>query len=417
MMAITAEIIGEGWFGRANLRRLVGFSGRMRRSHYWLLNIFLGILSLCLTIAALFAAESAGATGTILWTVTRVMLVLVVAWLSLAAIVRRLHDLGLPGSWILISIPVNFVVTIGLGADDASFPVRQVITAVLVLLVGLLDGSVGPNRFGPDPRGRDSSSSGAGFVRAAAERVDRWTAAGLALISVIGLLAVQLALPLAQLLPRTFTTRVGERLVSNAVPAMYRCKALDSGAALERLAASLDPGVSAHVHVTSHPYVNGLAFPGGSILLGQDVVRSAQTPEEIAALMAHELAHIRLMHAERALVSQLAFSALPGSLSSIFNAGWGLAYSQRQEREADAMAIQTMVRAGIDPGHFASLLKRLEQDRARKQRGERAAAASWLATHPSLPERLASIERAKAPAVVRPPMTEMDWVDVHIACS
>lgn len=294
--------------------------------------------------------------------------------------------------------------------------VRQAAVAVLVLLIGLLDGSAGPNRFGPDPRARSATAFGLGLLQFVAQRMDRWTVFGLAMVGLVGLLANQLAMPIARLLPKVFTMRVAERAIFSAVRQMYRCKAQDTRVSLERLAYRLDPELSVRIHVTSHPYVEGLALVGGKVLVGQDTLRSALVPEEIAALMAHELAHIRLMHAERALVSQLAFAALPGSLSNVFNTGWGLAYSRDQEREADAIAIETLTWAEIDPHYLGSLLERLEQERLQKRRGKGGDVPLWLATHPSLPDRLSTIAKAQRPAITRPAMTSLDCVDVHIGC-
>ena len=59
--------------------------------------------------------------------------------------VRRLHDFDLSGWWYLAFFLPSFI-------PDA--PIRSVASIALLLILGGIDGTCGPNRFGPDPKGR-----------------------------------------------------------------------------------------------------------------------------------------------------------------------------------------------------------------------------------------------------------------------
>jgi len=131
------------------LRRYADFSGRSRRKEYWMfaLGIFLiAVIPVTLLyIVALAAAfgSAGGAGGGILVT----LLSLVILLLSLALIVpaiavqvRRFHDQDKSGWFVLI----NFVPYVG---------------GLVVLVFMCLEGTRGPNRFGPDPKAGEVSEA------------------------------------------------------------------------------------------------------------------------------------------------------------------------------------------------------------------------------------------------------------------
>ena len=159
------------------LKRYADFSGRSRRMEYWmwvLFQIILYILFLGLSIAfvgsvASAAPDDAMATG---GAAMILMAVYGVVWLallvpSLAVSVRRLHDTGRSGWWVLAFFLSYFLVFFAMGAGMAS-PDNMaaagglsLIAGLLVFVLGivllvfmLLDGTPGPNKYGPDPKGR-----------------------------------------------------------------------------------------------------------------------------------------------------------------------------------------------------------------------------------------------------------------------
>ncbi len=118
-----------------NLALFFGFQGRMKRSEWWMIRlVMLGIAF----VGIFFIGGIAGALGVddgsdadpILGLIVIVGFCLLL-WLDLASGVKRLHDHDLPGwAWLATLLP-------GLG----------VIFSLVVL--GILDGSPGPNRYGP----------------------------------------------------------------------------------------------------------------------------------------------------------------------------------------------------------------------------------------------------------------------------
>ncbi|MFP3715098.1 DUF805 domain-containing protein [Puerhibacterium sp. TATVAM-FAB25] len=126
------------------------FSGRARRSEYWWWALFTYLVSFVLAVVVAAVAmpttdpvtgSPTGAGAVMVGLYALVMLALVLP--SLAVAVRRLHDTDKAGWWVLLNA-VPFVGPI----------------VVLVLLA--LEGTPGPNRFGPDPKGTELPAAGYG---------------------------------------------------------------------------------------------------------------------------------------------------------------------------------------------------------------------------------------------------------------
>lgn len=108
---------------RTCLSKYVTFSGRARRSEYWWFTLFAIILYV---VAAIIDAAIGNSIVVIL-----VALALLLP--SLAVTVRRLHDTGRSGWWILIAL-VPFV------------------GGIILLVFECLDSQPGPNNYGPSPK-------------------------------------------------------------------------------------------------------------------------------------------------------------------------------------------------------------------------------------------------------------------------
>lgn len=129
------------------IRKYADFTGRARRSEFWLFAllialieiVFMALLSavggqdLLMGYPASANVPMSGPIMTVALVHFAVMLALLVP--SLAVTFRRLHDTNRKGWWILLS----FIPLIG---------------ALVLFIFYLLDGTPGPNRFGPDPKER-----------------------------------------------------------------------------------------------------------------------------------------------------------------------------------------------------------------------------------------------------------------------
>lgn len=151
------------------------------------------------------------------------------------------------------------------------------------------------------------------------------------------------------------------------------------------------------------PGPNAFAFPGGVVVVTDGLVQLAQAPEEVYAVLAHEIGHVEQRHALRNIlqnsVTAVVVATVAGDAASLTAAVAGLPvllaqtkYSRTFETEADAFGFALLARRGISPAHFAALLERLsaEHDPALESR------LSFLSTHPVTAERIARARAAAA---------------------
>lgn len=125
-------------------QKLFSFDGRMRRRDYWLLAIGAGIVFGVLVNIAILALGGAVDQTTQQPNTTALivagLLYIPLIWISLALQAKRWHDRDKGAIWLLI----NLVPVIG--------------GLWALIECGFLDGTPGPNRFGPSPKGVGASA-------------------------------------------------------------------------------------------------------------------------------------------------------------------------------------------------------------------------------------------------------------------
>lgn len=153
---------------------------------------------------------------------------------------------------------------------------------------------------------------------------------------------------------------------------------------------------------------NALALPSGIVVVTDDFVRLAQHDEEIVAVLAHEIAHVRRRHALRQVLqnsgSALVVASLTGDVTSITSLAGALPtalidarYSQQFETEADDDAVDHLRRRGIAVSRYADILGRLQQTHDQRQGEEagdgRQPLGDLFSTHPETRKRIERILR------------------------
>ena len=132
---------GDGFF--TALRKYAQFSGRSRRSEFWW---FVIIAESLIILAATFGAIQLNAAvdannnidldevGLFAWLFLGIAFALWLVFIIplFSVTVRRLHDTGASGAWALFLI----------------------FLPIVVWIMALFDGTEGPNKYGPDPKGR-----------------------------------------------------------------------------------------------------------------------------------------------------------------------------------------------------------------------------------------------------------------------
>jgi predicted Zn-dependent protease len=188
-----------------------------------------------------------------------------------------------------------------------------------------------------------------------------------------------------------------ERELGRSVVAPYRLRPAPcpdaqraSEAIVERLRRGIQPQhYEFHLQVIDDPTVNALAAPGGHLVVFRGLIDRTATPEELAAVLAHEMAHLLERHSLQVIFRSTAWWAIlalltgdPSGLATVAAASLGQLHFQRQhEQQADQLAMLLLERAAIDPHAMAAIFRKLEESAA-------GSLPPYLSTHPPIDNRV-----------------------------
>ena len=167
-----------------------------------------------------------------------------------------------------------------------------------------------------------------------------------------------------------------------------------------RLAAVSDKEFTYSFKVVEGREINAFALPGGHVYVFTGIRKIAQTDDELAAILAHEITHAEEHH----FAKQYGKSSKRGAILGVLSAVVGLPniaqqvvsladlamtqkYSRSSETEADIAGMKRMARAGFNPTGMVSILERLA-----KEDESGGSLDHWFGDHPDAGRR---IERAR----------------------
>ncbi len=153
--------------------------------------------------------------------------------------------------------------------------------------------------------------------------------------------------------------------------------------------------------------VNAFSLPGGYVFVNTGLIEEAGGDDALAAVLAHELAHITARHAvkryEGALGAQLAQLATLATRQGAAIRGVGvavqsaqLAYARQEELEADRIGARYLKAAGFDPKAMLAMLQKLDAVNREKTHSLPGGMVRphYAMTHPYIPERLRAVKEA-----------------------
>lgn len=167
---------------------------------------------------------------------------------------------------------------------------------------------------------------------------------------------------------------------------------------------------------------NAFALPGGQVYFFSALLEQAQTQDEFAGVLAHEIGHVAHRHGMEQLVSTAGTGALIGFILGDMTgisvaAGLGATiidarFSRDAERQADAYAAQVAQRLDFNPAGLADLINRVGAD------DDFARALALLSTHPLTDDRKAALDllSQQRPTGLEPPFTAEEWLAIRQMC-
>ncbi len=166
--------------------------------------------------------------------------------------------------------------------------------------------------------------------------------------------------------------------------------------------------------------MNAFAVPGGSIFLHSGLIQRAETSDELASVVAHEIVHVNARHFATLssgtdaamLIGMLVFlapvmgpAALAGPAVAMTRQ---LEFSRQMEEQADNLGVGYLARAGYDPEAAVAFMKRNHRERILNPVGR----PSYLLTHPLTQKRIANLTASiRALGLTRPRFRGADDIE------
>jgi Zn-dependent protease with chaperone function len=249
-------------------------------------------------------------------------------------------------------------------------------------------------------------------------------AAAAAIVAMVWFGMPLLANQLAAVAPYSWETQLGDA-VDPRVRTLFgaACEKPAGVAALHKMVARLQ--AEARLPIAADPAVlrsnisNAFALPGGRIYVLSGLLAKAETPDELAGILAHELGHVVHRDGFRRVIRDGGTSFLVGLLfGDVTGAGAVLmasravlsaAYTRTAEESADAFAVTVMHGLGRPTAPMGALLQRIAGP-------DRDAASSLLRDHPLTSDRKRMFDADDAPAAGPDLLEAAEWQNLKRIC-
>ncbi|MFZ0662811.1 MAG: M48 family metallopeptidase [Acidobacteriaceae bacterium] len=153
------------------------------------------------------------------------------------------------------------------------------------------------------------------------------------------------------------------------------------------------------IKVIDSDEINAFALPGGFFFVNSGLILAADSEAELAAVMAHETAHVCAHHAMREM-TRMNIAQIASMVPMVFIGGWTgygiyeassiaipvtfMKFSRDFEAQADYLGIEYMYRAGYDPEAMITFFEKIED----LQKHKPGAVAKVFSDHPQTPDRI-----------------------------
>ncbi len=254
--------------------------------------------------------------------------------------------------------------------------------------------------------------------------VSRCITLGILALIVVGIAGVWLAKDpmvkaVASQVPAEWEQKLGDTAFAQVTLTSKLVTDADVKKQLEQLAAPLLAAVPQDrykfkLHIIEDASLNAFALPGGNVAFHTGLLLTAETPEEVLGVLAHEISHVTEQHGMRGIVQGLGLYAI---VTTFFGDVSGLAailvnnapfllsqkFSRDHEREADEQGFRYLEAAKLNPRGMITFFEKMrrEEEKLREKipGGEALDALNFLSTHPATAERTAHLEKllAKSP--------------------
>lgn len=162
--------------------------------------------------------------------------------------------------------------------------------------------------------------------------------------------------------------------------------------------------------------VNAFTIPGGNIYVFSGLLKLTESPEEVAAVLAHEMGHAEQRHVVTKLMKELSITAIvsilsggdPSVLTQILKNIIGNTFDREQEAKADQFALELLEKAKISPKSLGRFFERLNEKELDYDEN-----LEILMTHPHNDKRIDQVRKYKTKNDFKPEPFQINWKRVQ----
>ncbi len=214
------------------------------------------------------------------------------------------------------------------------------------------------------------------------------------------------------LVPLSLERKLGNQVVESFNSEFAPCNDKQAKERIERIVARLikatgKKDLKVDVHIINDPMVNAFALPGQHMVLMTGFLKNADTEEEIAGVLAHELGHVVNRDAMRMTLQSQGYNIMLSLITGGGSSYSGMAqvatlanilsYSREKEKAADAFAAKILPQAGYSRRGLATFLGKMmmagQKDSILQKLDNE---LSFLSTHPATKERINQLQFSDA---------------------
>jgi predicted Zn-dependent protease len=168
--------------------------------------------------------------------------------------------------------------------------------------------------------------------------------------------------------------------------------------------------------IIKNEQINAFTIPGGNIYVFSGLMKAAESPEEVAAVLAHEMGHAEKRHVVTKLMKELSITAIvtilsggdPSALTQILKSVIGNTFDREQESKADQFALALLEKAKISPKSLGRFFERLNEKNLDYDEN-----LEILMTHPHNDKRIDQVRKYKTKNDFKPEPFQLDWKKVQ----
>ena len=148
-------------------------------------------------------------------------------------------------------------------------------------------------------------------------------------------------------------------------------------------------------HLSNDKAINAFALPGGIVIVNKGLIEKADSANEVAAVLAHEIQHVEQRHALKNMITSSGIAAAALLVLGDANAFVMIMahqvsaqyFSRQAEADADMKGLALLSKNKIDPQGMAGFFKKMQEAFKNKDQGP-----EWMSSHPDTAHRIQIVE-------------------------